>query len=178
MYHVLWVEDDALFDLNDLATAVSSSLRYKLKTAPNVTEALTLIQAREFDVIIVDVRLPPGQDDEWKKLFINSRPEVEKNLGNKLGLQLLRTLLGTNGNRTIEIAVPDWVTADRFAVFTVEERSICEPHLTDLGVEHHVKKKAGLPPSTLRDLIDKVIKSRNGGGGNNGSNGAPAAPQN
>jgi hypothetical protein len=178
VYQVLWIEDDALFDLNDLATAVSSSLKYKLKIARNVTEGIENILRREFDVIIVDVRLPPGNDQRWAELFINARAEVEQNLGNKLGLQLLHTLLNRNGKHAVTIDIPSWVTPDRFAVFTVEERSTCEPHLTDLGVKVHVKKKAGLPPSTLRDLIDLVLKNRSGassngthGGGTNGNSG-------
>lgn len=177
VFKVLWIEDDALFDLNGLAAAVHTSLKYKLVIARNVTEAVDSILKNEYDVIIVDVRLPPGGDERWARLFINARAEVEQNLGNKLGLQLLYTLLAQGDDRVIRVAIPDWVSPDRFAVFTVEEYTTIERHLSSLGVKFHVKKKAGLPRRTLRDLIDQVLQSRtanitNGGGSNgNGSTG-------
>ncbi|GEM_PF-551209 len=175
MYKILWIEDDALFDLNSLAAAVHTSLKYKLVIARNVTEAVDHILRSEYDVVIVDMRLPPGTDDRWATLFLNARAEVEKNFGNKLGLQLLYTLLGPEQDRVIKLPVPSWVNPNRFAVFTVEEYTTLERHLTKLGVQFHVKKKAGLSRRTLRDLIDQVIDQNtsnpNGtnGGSSNGS---------
>jgi len=109
VHKILWIEDDALFDLNIMAAPVHTSMKYKVVIARNVTEAVDNILKTEYDVVIVDMRLPPGSDKAWGELFTNARASIEQNLGNKLGLQLLYTLLGVGDDRVIKIPVPAWV---------------------------------------------------------------------
>jgi CheY-like chemotaxis protein len=162
VYNVLWVEDDAIFDLSDLTAAVQVALKYKLVIAKNVTEAVERLHkdSIEYDAIIVDIRLPPGNDPRWVKMFTGDRAAIEQQMGNKLGLQFLYALLGRDGDRPVKLDVPAWVSPDRFAVFTVEEESTIKTHLDRMGVQVYQKKRAGLPPRTLRKLIEKIIENR------------------
>ena len=66
---VLWVEDGALFDLPQMAAPIYIDGRFDLAIAESVTNAITLIKQQQYHVVIVDLRLPPGNDSEWIELF-------------------------------------------------------------------------------------------------------------
>lgn len=162
-FKVLWIEDDAHMDLGGLATPVHIALKYKLVTVLQVSEAVRHIMTNEYDVIITDVRFKADNDPTWWDLTHprrNGNGNMRLNLGDRLGLQLLYSLLGSPDDRMIKLEVPPWVTPERFAVFTVEERSTIDEHLSKLGVKHYERKQPGLPKRTLRSMIERVLKER------------------
>ncbi|MFN8527634.1 MAG: hypothetical protein U0670_03375 [Anaerolineae bacterium] len=164
-YKVLWIEDDAHMDLSGLASPVHIAPQYKLVTVLQVSEAVERILETEFDVIITDMRFKADKNPSWWDLAQarqngNGKPGQNANFGDRLGLQLLYTLLGPDDERMIKIEVPPWITSDRFVVFTVEERITIQDHLSKLKINHYERKQPGLPRRTLKNLIDKVLKER------------------
>ena len=66
--YVLWVEDDAMYNLQYIASPVVMNPKYDLTLAITVSEALDHLQRRDYDVVVFDLRLPPGEENAWVKL--------------------------------------------------------------------------------------------------------------
>lgn len=151
----LWIEDGARSELSHLSGPVLYDGRIELVLAEDLTTAVDYILEEEFDSLIVDVRLPPGDDPYWKKLH---REAGRDKVHAELGLQLLRWLL--NGNGAGELPPPPaWVNPKRIAVFSVESKHEILSSLTELGIELIQQKRADLPDTILRDLINQLLES-------------------
>jgi hypothetical protein len=164
MRHVLWIEDEATFDLNRLAAAVNVTFRYKLTIAKTVTDALRhLNNGVVYEAIIVDMRLLPGDDPRWARLGEHSDHAL---LGKELILALLRSPKGKV--QLAEEEIPKWIGVERFAVFTVEPEKELTRFLSDIGIDRrcYQRKKASLEQTTLLDLIETVIRYSHGRGPN------------
>lgn len=156
-YRVLWIEDGALLDLPELVGPVYVSGRYDLSIALNATDGAGRIAAGEFDVVVVDVRLPPGTDPRWVRVF------KERGLNKaqaRLGLKLLSSCLDPENAEIKLDPRPSWLHPSRFAVFTVEGQKELEAELTSLGVNAFQQKKADPSREMLLRLLDRVIASR------------------
>ncbi len=152
----LWIEDGARSELSHLSGPVLYDGRIELVLAEDLTTAVEYIREEEFDVLIVDVRLPPGDDPHWKSLHRRAgRDKVHA----ELGLQLLRWMLAPDTSPELE-PPPDWVTPKHVAVFSVESKLEIMSVLEELGVEVVQQKRADLPDTILRELIDKILESR------------------
>ncbi|HET7461876.1 MAG TPA: hypothetical protein VFJ82_11540 [Longimicrobium sp.] len=157
LYRALWVEDGALEDLPELVGPVYMSGRYDLSIAVNVTDAMRLIATREFDAIVVDIRLPPGEDPAWIRLFSG---KGNSSAGARLGIAFLQTCLG---RVTKEVYVPkhqSWLDASRVGVMSVESESELAEVLTELQIRHFVQKGAAPSRSVLLDLLDAITMSK------------------
>ena len=66
---ILWVEDSARFELANVLGPIFASHRYDLTLAENASAAAGYLWRRQFDAIIVDVRLPPGPDYFWRSIY-------------------------------------------------------------------------------------------------------------
>jgi len=151
----LWIEDGARSELSHLSGPVLYDGRIELVLAEDLTTAVDYILEEEFDSLIVDVRLPPGDDPYWKKLH---REAGRDKVHAELGLQLLRWLLNGNGAGALPQA-PAWVSPKRIAVFSVESKHEILSSLDELGIEIIQQKRADLPDTILRDLIDRLLGS-------------------
>jgi hypothetical protein len=151
----LWIEDGARSELSHLSGPVLYDGRIELVLAEDLTTAVDYILEEEFDSLIVDVRLPPGDDPYWKELH---RRAGQDKVHAELGLQLLRWLLNGNGVESLP-APPAWVSAKRIAVFSVESKLEILSSLEELGIEVIQQKRADLPDTILRDLIDRLLES-------------------
>ena len=58
----LWIEDSARLELANLCGPVFFRGTCQLNVAEDVTTAVDMLHANPYDVVIVDVRLPPGSD--------------------------------------------------------------------------------------------------------------------
>src|ERR1044072_1158818 len=101
-YNVLWVEDGARFELAYLAAPVYMDGRYKLTVAQDVSEASHLVERIKFQALIVDIRLPPGEDNRWGELY---GKVGGKKAAASLGIKLLRSMLHTEGAE-VELDIP------------------------------------------------------------------------
>lgn len=150
---VLWIEDSARFELRNLVGPLFFSGKYDFSLAEDVTTAVHFLRANEYDVLIVDVRLPPGIDDVWRKLY--QQTGFDK-VHAQLGLKLLRWLLARDESINPE-PPPEWVKPHKVGVFTVESKQEIQKHLDELGIAVFQQKSAGLPDTVLLDLIDELL---------------------
>lgn len=152
----LWIEDGARSELSHLSGPVLYDGRIELVLAEDLTTAVDYLLEEEFDAVIVDVRLPPGDDPYWKELH---RKAGRDKVHAELGLQLLRWLLGTEERGGLP-ARPAWLTAKRVAVFSVDCKTEIMDTLHGLGIEVIQQKRADLPDTILRELIDRLLEAR------------------
>jgi len=152
---VLWIEDSARFELSNLTGPVYFSGEFDFQQVENITTAISFIKAKIYDVLIVDVRLPPGTNPYWLDLYHRTG---EGEGGEKLGLSFLYWLLSRNGN--YPEPPPEWAKPNLVGVFTVESYQEIKEKLIDLNIDVFKQKTAGLPDTTLVDLI-REIQSRN-----------------
>jgi hypothetical protein len=156
----LWIEDGARSELSHLSGPVLYDGRIELVLAEDLTTAVEYLLEEEFDAVVVDVRLPPGDDPHWKELHRRAgRDKVHA----ELGLQLLRWLLAKGPGEAEEGNLPSpppWMSASRVAVFSVDCRQEILHLLDELGIEVVQQKRADLPDTILRELIDRLLESR------------------
>ncbi|HWR81735.1 MAG TPA: hypothetical protein VN285_00375 [Candidatus Deferrimicrobium sp.] len=155
---VLWIEDGAMFEAQDFAGPVYNSRRYDLVIALNISDAVEELLKEEFDVVIVDIRMAPGDLPQWVKLYQNAgRNKIHA----RLGLVLLHCLFCPNDIDIKLDLIPKWIHPNRFAVFTVETWQELKEHLVKCGIEEqsHRQKAAGMPVTALLELIDSVKAS-------------------
>ena len=151
---VLWVEDSARLELSNLAGPVYFSGEVDFNLAEDATSAARLLLSEDFDVLIVDVRLPPGSDPIWSKHY---RAAGADKVNAQLGLKLLYWLLGRN-TTLYSAPPPTHITPEKVSVFTVENRYEIQHDLEELGVELYFQKVADLPDTILLEIIERVLR--------------------
>lgn len=154
---VLWIEDSARFELRNLVGPLFFSGKYDFNLAEDVTTAVHFLRIKEFDAVIVDIRLPPGIDDHWQKHYRKSGADK---LHAQLGLKLLRWLLQKEPDVYPE-PPPVWVAPQKIGVFTVESPQEILSHLNELGIAVYRQKTAGLPDTILLDIIQELLNQNN-----------------
>lgn len=149
---VLWIEDSARFELNNLTGPIYFYGKYDFQQAENVTSAIEFLKVKEYDALIVDIRLPPGNDAYWREMY--RKAELDGG-GEKLGIKFLYWLLDRDGSYPHQ--PPSWASPNRIAVFTVESRSEVRNSLDELGIDIFKQKTTGLADTTLLDLIKELL---------------------
>jgi hypothetical protein len=152
---VLWIEDSARYELSELTGPVYASRKYVLNLAEDATTATYHLLNAEFDVLIVDMRIPPGDNQIWQKIYQKGGKDKDTA---QLGLKLLRWLLdGKDGELDSLGRPPGWIDAKNVAVFTVEGRDQLQATLNELDVTNYEQKRATRRDTALLDLIDRVM---------------------
>lgn len=152
---ILWIEDGARFDLPYLAAPVYMDGGYDLFVAETIADGITHLQRREFDAIIMDIRVPPGNNAQWNKIY----KEAGRNkVTARLGLKLLYSLLNHPEAEIKLPARPDWITAKKIGVLTVESYPELKDHLDKLGITVYQQKHANIADVVLLDLIKQVLE--------------------
>ncbi len=153
---VLWIEDGARRDLPHLTAPVYMEGGYDLVVAEDASAGVRLLEQEEYDAIIVDIRLPPGDDPGWIRLY--KRAGSDK-VAARLGLQLLYAMLGSPRAEFHWEDRPAWITPDRIGVLTVEGQGELTSDLVELRIEafRFQQKDAGAPDTVLLDLIRRVL---------------------
>ncbi|MCK4765380.1 MAG: hypothetical protein KAW12_24475 [Candidatus Aminicenantes bacterium] len=155
-YKVLWIEDGAFVEVSNFAGPVLISKKYDLQVALNASDAVKKIKTTEFDAVVVDIRIPPGDDPEWETLYIKSR---HSKIEARLGIEILFGLLSPKDS-AIKIAdIPHWVSPKKFGIFTVESEDGLKKELNELGGILFKQKKTNMSNSALLDLIEEIIGS-------------------
>jgi len=153
----LWIEDGARFDLPYLAAPIYMDGQYDLIVAENVADSISQLQSKEFDAIIVDIRLPPGDDPEWAGLYKEAGYDK---VAARLGLKLLYSILGSPDAEVKLEHRPSWITADKIGILTVESRAEMENDLKRLDIQVFRQKQAGIPETVLLDIIRLVLQQQ------------------
>lgn len=157
MIKVLWIEDGAYTELSLMAGPLYVAGKYDLVIALDATEGLRYLkeEGREFDVIVVDVRLPPGKDEQFVARYDE---KGESRVAARLGVFLLDRVL--DGDEL----PPNHPHRDRtkFAVFTAESPSQMKRDLESLHLEpldeYYFQKTVLNDKNKLRNIIDAVRK--------------------
>ena len=153
---VLWIEDGARFDLQELAAPVLVDGRYELVIVEAASEAIDWMRQCTFDVIIADIRIPPGDDPAWIDLYKMYRAN---STSARLGLHLLFTILRHKDAKVkLEAELPDWIKPEIIAVFSLEGQAELSADLKNLGISVFQQKGAGTSSTVLLDLIERVLQ--------------------
>lgn len=148
---VLWVEDSARLELRNLTGPIYISGEYDMNLAEDATTAVRYLLAKEFDAVILDMRLPPGIDDYWINIY---QERGEDKADARLGLELADWLL--NGRTDFPIKRPDWIKPQHVGVFTVENDPRLHMRLEYLKITVFEHKTAGLPDTVLVEIINRI----------------------
>ncbi len=150
----LWIEDNARTDLVHLLSPVYMDGRYDPVIAPTVTEGVYQMKKTEFDAVVVDIRLLPGNDPDWKVLY--TKLGSEKGTA-RLGIYLLYSLFDP---RVDDVAIKDrpaWIMPARFGVLTVEglDGELGEA-LKSFGITVYAQKTTRTPNTMLLKMVDQI----------------------
>lgn len=156
-HKILWIEDGSLIEVSSFAGPVFTAARYDLEVARNLSDALKKLTNSEYDAVIVDIRIPPGDSPEWEKLYGKSGDDK---INARLGIQLLFSLLKPE-KAVVKIReeIPRWISPEKFGVFTVESSGEVRHELKELGINFFRQKMTKIPTTTLLELIEDVINS-------------------
>ncbi len=155
----LWIEDNANTNLSYLMMPIYNSGKYDPVIALSVAEGLHRLWLTEFAAVILDIRLPPGNDPQWARLYNRSG----HNRGAaQLGLALLIALLRPQeseidlGNRPAWLK-PGKIKPERFGVLSVESEHDVTTKLEELGITVRLEKTAHTTPKTLLNMVDMIM---------------------
>jgi CheY-like chemotaxis protein len=148
---VLWVEDSARLELRNLTGPIYISGEYDMNLAEDATTAVRYLLTKEYDAVILDMRLPPGIDDYWVKIY---QDKGEDKADARLGLELADWLL--NGRTDFSSRPPTWIKPYHVGVFTVENDPFLHTKLEYLKIKVFEHKVAGLSDTILVDIINRI----------------------
>lgn len=152
---ILWIEDGARADFHHMLGPVYVGGEYDLVVALDATFAIAHLKKTEFGVVIVDIRIPPGEDAEWRELHHKGD---HNNANARLGLDLLYSLLAPEAARIRLDWLPAWITPEKFAVFTVESRTEVQKDLDRIKVKIYRRKETEMGNRVLLEVIEEVLR--------------------
>jgi CheY-like chemotaxis protein len=164
-HSVLWIEDGARYDLVDLAAPVIIG-GYDLVVAENAADGITRLK-RQFEVIIVDIRIPPADptrskpledEEEWVRLYARSG---NHKVSARLGRDLLYTILAHQEAKITRPAGLEWIRPEMIGILTVESYPEISEDLEKLGITAYDQKQAETSPALLLDLVERVLEQQN-----------------
>jgi hypothetical protein len=147
---VLWVEDSARLELRNLLSPVYISGGYDLSLSEDATDAIRKLQTNIYEAIILDMRIPPGADENWIKIY---REREEDKASARLGLELANWMF--NGH-SFPYQPPDWIKPHHVGVFTVEDDPALHAQLESLKIGIYEHKTAGIADTILIDIIERI----------------------
>jgi hypothetical protein len=152
---VLWVEDSARLELRNLTGPIYISGEYDMNLAEDATTAVRYLLTKQYDAVILDMRLPPGIDDYWVSLY---QERGEDKADARLGLELAIWLF--NGKSYVSVPPPSWIKPYHVGVFTVENDSALHSNLEYLNISVFEHKVAGLTDTVLVEIINRIKAQR------------------
>ncbi len=121
---LLWVDNDLFEDLNELRITLYLSDDYEADFALNATEGFNRLRENTYDIVTVDLRLPPGPHNAWLKYAHHSYEEY--------GCALLKEISEQRDTLFAHLS------NTRFGVYSIEDprdvpRELFEP---PVGISH------------------------------------------
>jgi hypothetical protein len=150
---VLWIEDGARSDFQNMLGPIYVKGEYDLIVALDATTAIAHLRKTEFDVVIVDIRITPGEDQKCRELYKRGHGN---NVAARLGLDILYGLLAPQTARMKLEPLPVWISPERFAIFTVESRTQVQSDLNLLKINVFRQKTTETTSRTLLEIIEEV----------------------
>ena len=147
---VLWIEDGAHYELAHLAAPVYFDGRFELFVATNASEADRLLED-QYDAIVLDIRLPPGESEEWISLYQQQSRQTDSV---RLGLVILERLM-----RPLEQTLKDEIPKPRIGVLTVEEFDEFGGYDNTFNVRVWIQKHADMSETILLDMLEELFET-------------------
>ncbi len=145
-YKVLWIEDETVLGLMERTTHLEMVEDFDLQIVETASEAETVIleQGDTFDAIIVDIRLNPGHDPKWVKIY--NRPEE------RLGIHLIKIIFKERP-----------YLVDKIGITTIERWKDIEPlfeehEKVDPSVQYY-SKVASKDHEEFEQFIRRIIEN-------------------
>ncbi|MFN0035014.1 MAG: hypothetical protein ACKVUS_08110 [Saprospiraceae bacterium] len=138
MIKLLWIDDNLDHDLAEFRIALRMHGGISPDFARNASEAYARLLKKTYDVVIFDLRLPPGPDDMWDDLY--------KAGEQKFGFVLLEKIhlnTGSEGERFN-------INGTKFGVFSIE------PSLENSKL---FQPPINLLPDNFKEKVDAVDKN-------------------
>lgn len=155
---ILWIEDDALVDLRNLTGPIYISGKYDLVLAFDATEGMRYLMDEEFQVVIVDIRIPPGNNPQWIKIYNDFDKYKVKA---RLGIHLLQAILKfPNAKYKMESEIPLWINPTKFGVFSVENLADVVNELRQLNINIFEQKTATSNHKILLEIVEKILNEQ------------------
>jgi hypothetical protein len=151
---ILWVEDGSRYDLVELTAPVLMDGNYDLDTAESISEGIACLLKKKYAVIIVDIRIPPGDDEEWVKLYQKS---AKDKISARLGLQFLFSILGHSDAKVVLKNRPEWIRREMIGVLSVEGHQELNGDLDKLGISCYVQKEENTSELILLTMIHTIL---------------------
>lgn len=148
---VLWVEDGAFAELSQLAVPLYTTGDYNLVIAEDASEGFRQLMGKEFDAVIMDIRLPPGNDPYFLDLYYKRN---KSKVAARLGMAVLKRALSPSAENTRA-----WIRPERFGVYTVESRREMAEELDALGVKVYYQKTELTSRGDLIKIVEEIVES-------------------
>jgi hypothetical protein len=128
--------------------------RYDLVIALDASDGVHRVLETEFDAVVVDIRIEPGNDPDWISLWNQlGKDKIQA----RLGIHLLYSFLNPAEAMVKLGVIPVWISPVRFGVLTVESYREVEQDLKKLDILAFNQKTANTPKTTLLELIEKIV---------------------
>jgi hypothetical protein len=150
---VLWLEDHH----NDFAAYKSKLFRarYVADAVESAVEAVNKLREEDYIAFIVDIKVPPGDDEEWIELDKKKRKE-NPNSESHLGLELLHALFNPE-KANVKLDPPITIDPKKIIVLTVVSGKIRE--ISSLGIpRHQILYKSSSNSKTLLQMVKDIHK--------------------
>ncbi|MGB1250696.1 MAG: hypothetical protein ACPG8W_08810 [Candidatus Promineifilaceae bacterium] len=158
---VLWIEDDATYNLQYVASPVIMNPHLDLTLAATVTEAVHQLTRKNYDAVVFDLRLPPGDFNEWisMKQYLNQVGEPPR-----LGLHLLLNLFQCAPDEKLRVSIPQMtsqVDINRVGILSVDPLDDVGSMLqcTSFRADNYRQKRAGMSSRILLNLVERLVQS-------------------
>ncbi|MCC6447888.1 MAG: hypothetical protein IT215_04300 [Chitinophagaceae bacterium] len=153
MKKILWVEEEADSSMIGYITLFESINGFDLTIAKNATEAMHHLHSKKqfFDLVIMDIRIPPGLDGYWEEEYLkgdNSLPKERLGIAviNKYFTELIRE--NEKQKWIIFTIEPFWTVSEFFKKYSL--------NWFIEGVNYFQKTKYRFPEEFLKDIEDKL----------------------
>jgi CheY-like chemotaxis protein len=147
---ILWIEDAAYTDYASLLTWVLVDGRFAIDVASDASVALNKLATRRYEVVILDLHLPPGQDRFWADRYQRIAAEGRVPL---LGLELLEEAL----SRAASEPALSWLSPERICVLSIESPGWIQQRIREAGVSRYREKDLFLPEGVLVEIAADML---------------------
>jgi hypothetical protein len=151
---ILWLEDQH----EDFGSYLSALYRagYIVDTVQSVSDAVMKMRDKVFMAYVLDIKVLPGDDEEWITLDRQKREE-NPNFDSYLGLELMRSLFNPEQAR-VKINPP--IILDRQRVFVLSVVVDRPEEVSSLGIPaDHIIYKSVCDLDTLPRLLERIEKN-------------------
>lgn len=158
-FKILWIEDNAEADLFHLLAPVNVDGRFDVDIAVNATEGYTYLGKHIYDVVIVDTRIPPGDEKHW----VDCAERIQRQEENpilRLGLEMLGAIFispqalanGLSGIRSENTEI------EKYCIFSIDPKAeLISEEKRGLEQIAYERKTATMPRNILVQIICKAL---------------------